>query len=108
FVQDVGGEILESIPGRIRVRLGGRGCSYAGGSNGPLAWVGLGRKLGLVEMDLFLQRADGERNNLLKITVSMRSPQANPSVNPQWRARCEQIYCDLRGYLMGTSGSVSD
>ena len=26
FVQDVGGELIESVPGRIRVRLGGKNC----------------------------------------------------------------------------------
>src|SRR5262249_35731579 len=29
FVQDSGGEVMECVPGRIRVRLGGRGSVYA-------------------------------------------------------------------------------
>jgi serine/threonine-protein kinase len=29
FIQDAGGEVVESVPGRIRVRLGGRGSAYS-------------------------------------------------------------------------------
>ena len=73
FVHDVGGEVIESVPGRIRVRLGGRGSAYVTRNQGPLAWLGLGRKIE-IEMELTLQRADAARENLLHITVAMRSP----------------------------------
>jgi hypothetical protein len=45
---------------------------------------------------------------LLHITVAMRSPKSGDQVNGDWRARCDQIFCDLRGYLLGQSGAVSD
>src|SRR5438876_3004524 len=38
FVQDVGGEVLESLPGVIRVRMGGRGSVYTAGQ-GPFSWL---------------------------------------------------------------------
>jgi serine/threonine protein kinase len=108
FVQDVGGELIESVPGRIRVRLGGRHSVYGAPSQGPLSWLGIGRKTGQIEMELNLQRADPSRESLLHITVALHSPPGNGLSNGEWRARCTQIFCDLRGYLLGQSGSVSD
>jgi serine/threonine-protein kinase len=106
FVHDVGGEVIESVPGRIRVRLGGPGSVYVVRNQGPLAWLGLGRKP-VIDMELTLQRADAARENLLHITVAMRSPKGD-SANGEWRNRCDKIFCDLRGYLLGQSGALSD
>jgi serine/threonine-protein kinase len=108
FVQDVGGEVTESVPGRIRVRLGGRGSVYQPPGAGPLSWLGLGRRAGLIDMELNLERADPARESLLLITVTMRSPAGTPGFNLEWRARCNQVFCDLRGYLMGQSGSLRE
>jgi serine/threonine protein kinase len=103
FVQDVGGEVVESVPGLIRVRLGKTG-TYAG-SGKPLSWLGLGRKAGLIDVELRLQQADPNREGRLHITVLLR-PVHNASLHdPEWRTRCDQVYCDLRAYLMGASGS---
>jgi serine/threonine-protein kinase len=97
FVNDVGGEVVESVPGRIRVRLGGRGSAYA-----VRGWLGLGRKGGLIDMELQLQRPEVARDNQLRITVLLR-PVNGGAADPEWRTRATQIYCDLRGYLMGMS-----
>jgi len=98
FVHDLDGEIVESVPGMIKVRLGGHGSMYAPAHR--LSWLGLGRRNGIIDMELRLHRADPNRDSLLHITVLMRSPhQAYADKN--WRDRCSQIYCDLRGYLMG-------
>jgi serine/threonine-protein kinase len=107
FVNDVGGEVIESIAGLIRVRLGGRGSVYQS-TPGALSWLGLGRKAGLIDMELHLERADPTRESLLHIIVVMRSPTGESAANPEWRARCNHIFCDLRGYLMGQTGSVYD
>lgn len=106
FVQDVCGEVIESVPGRVRVRLGGPGSIYQSGG-GPLSWLGLGRPPGLIEMELDLEPMDTGRENFLHITVTMR-PGHRCRADAEWRARCDRIYCDLRGYLMGQTGSVSD
>jgi serine/threonine-protein kinase len=106
FVSDVGGELMESVPGMIRVRLGGRGSVYQPAGQGPLSWLGFGRRAGLVEMELRLERADPVRESQLRITVTMRSQSGDSALNPEWRARCTQIFCDLRGYLMGQTGQV--
>ncbi len=102
FVLDVGGEVLESVPGLIRVRLGGRGGAYAERA-APMAWLGLGKRPGAIDMELQLQKAELERDNL-HITVVMRSTTGDPPTDPVWRARCDQVFCDLRAYLMGTTG----
>jgi serine/threonine-protein kinase len=103
FVQDSGGEVLECVPGRIRVRLGGRGSVYAPPGNGSISsWLGLTRRATLIEMELNLQRADPSRDSQLRITVTLR-PVNGTASDSDWRSRCGQIYCDLRAYLMGQS-----
>jgi serine/threonine-protein kinase len=98
FVHDAGGEVMESVPGRIRVRLGGRGSAYAAAGLG--SWFGVGRKSGLIDLEMQLQKADPNRDSLLHIVVVLRPAETN-SASPDWRDRCAQIFCDLRGYLMG-------
>lgn len=108
FVQDVGGQVIESVPGRIRVHLGGPRSAYGCISPGPLSWLGIGRKTGLIELELNLQRTDPGRENLLHITVAMRSLHKSDAQSGELRARCNQIFCDLRGYLLGQSGTIGE
>jgi serine/threonine protein kinase len=108
FVQDVGGQVVESVPGRIRVYLGGPRSAYGPRNPGPLSWLGIGRKNGQIEMELNLHRSDPGRENFLHITVAMRALQRGESQSGEWRARCNQIFCDLRGYLLGQSGTVGE
>ncbi len=102
FVNDAGGEVMESVPGRIRVRLGGKGSVYAGSARG--SWFGIVRKADLIDLELQLQKADPTRDSLLHITVVLR-PTEKASAGTDWQDRCAQIYCDLRGYLMGQANA---
>ncbi len=102
FVHDAGGEVMESVPGRIRVRLGGKGSAYAAASAG--SWFGLGRRSGRIDLELQLQKADPSRDSLLRITVVLRPAEA-ASAGPDWRDRCARVFCDLRGYLMGQTNT---
>ncbi|MFO0878726.1 MAG: protein kinase [Gemmataceae bacterium] len=106
FIQDVGGEVVENVPGRISVRLGGKGCAYSTPNRG-LSWFGLGRKPS-IHLELQLTRGEGGRDNQLKITVVFRSPGNDLKTDTAWRAVCTQIYCDLRAYLMGQSNGRVD
>jgi serine/threonine-protein kinase len=108
FVQDVGGEVLESLPGHIRVRLAGGGrLGLAAAQGGPRSWFGLRRRTEEIELNLYLERVDSRQENRVHITVAML-PFANGSNSDNgWRERCNQIFCDLRGYLMGQNGSVN-
>jgi serine/threonine-protein kinase len=108
FVNDVGGEVVESVPGRIAVRLGGRGSVYAvPRAGGTLSWLGLGRRSGAIDVELRLTRTDPQRENQLHITVVFRSSNTDLNADLAWRKLCTQIFCDLRGYLMGQTGAVS-
>ena len=101
FVQDFGGEVLESVPGMIRVRLGARNGPYQAAT--PLSWLGIGRRAGLVDLELVLERINQTQQNLLQITVKMRCPDQSAVASAAWRSRCTQIFCDLRAYLAGAS-----
>jgi serine/threonine-protein kinase len=101
FIQDAGGELVESVPGRIHVRLGGKGSVYVPPGRG-LGWLGL-RRANHIDLELRLQRGDSGRDNQLRITVVFRSP-AGLNADDAWRNLCTQIFCDLRGYLMGQTG----
>src|SRR5262249_20094137 len=105
FVHDAGGELLESVPGRIRVRLGGKGCVYEAPRDNSFTWFGLARKSNYIEMELHLHRPDPQRDNLY-ITVILRPGSRNVSNDDRWRGRCAQIFCDLRGHLMAQNGAT--
>jgi hypothetical protein len=94
------------VPGRIQVRLGGKGSVYAAPRRGTLSWLGLGRKAGQIDVELRLQRADNSRENQLRITVVFGSGHGNSGTDMAWRNLCTQIFCDLRGYLMGQTDTV--
>ncbi len=106
FIQDVGGEVVESVPGRIRVRLGGKGSVYEAPQRGSLSWLGIGLRPTKIEMELRLERPDDTRGSQLRITVVLRPPSPALFGDPSWRRLCTQIFCDLRGYLMGQTGVV--
>jgi serine/threonine-protein kinase len=107
FIHDVGGEVVESVPGRIRVRLGGKGCIYTTPNRG-FSWLGLGRRSGTIDMELRLHRPDTDRDtNQLRITVVLRSPGSDVTGDVAWQSVFTQIFCDLRAYLMGQNGPVS-
>lgn len=99
FVQDVGGELVESVPGRIRIRLGGKHCVYQM-PGGSFTWFGLARRANHIDLELQLNRPDPARDNL-QITIHLRPGGKSTANDEDWRARCNQIYCDLRAYLMG-------
>jgi eukaryotic-like serine/threonine-protein kinase len=104
FIHESGGELVESVPGRINVRLGGKGCVYSAPTGG-LSWLGLGRRP-TIDVTLHLHRADAARDNQLKITVVFRSPGRNISGDAGWRSVCGQVFIDLRAFLMGQNQPV--
>ena len=101
FVHDAGGEVVESVPGLIKVRLGGR-KSQSGG--GPLAWLGLGRRSssGPIDVELHLHHADPKQENRLTVHVLFRPSHPRLLADKVWRQRCGQIFVELRSYLMGS------
>jgi eukaryotic-like serine/threonine-protein kinase len=107
FIQDAGGDVLDSVPGCIRVRLGGRGSAYLAPRRGGLTWLGIGRGSGLFDLEIHLQRPIGGRENQLTVTLVLKPPSDEVSGDLAWRDVCARIFRDLRAYLMGQSGTVS-
>jgi serine/threonine-protein kinase len=105
FVHDVGGRILESAPGLIRVSLGG--SIYSPRPKGPLGWLGITGRNFQIELDLHFRKSGLERAGHINITMAVRAPNSALCSDPDWRARCEQIFVDLRGYLLGSSSNFN-
>ena len=100
FVHDCGGEVLESVPGLIRVRLGKNRTPTS-----SLSWLGFGKKSsGPIDVELHLFRTDAKQDNKLTIHVLFRPTHAPLLGDELWRTRCTQIFCELRAYLMGGGG----
>jgi serine/threonine-protein kinase len=96
FVQDNHGEVLESVPGMIRMRIGGN----ASKSKSAFSWLGIVAKSIVVDIELRLERLNPHQQNLLHITVLMSSPHRKAG-DPAWRERCNEVFCELRSYLAG-------
>ncbi len=91
FVHDCGGEVLESVPGLIRVRLG---------KGGRIPWLGFGRR-SAIEVELHLHRIDPRNENRLTIHVLFRPAHVSQLADEAWRNRVGRIFIELRAYLMG-------
>jgi eukaryotic-like serine/threonine-protein kinase len=103
YVYDAQGEVLESVPGLIRVRLPGGGGSLP---KGRLSWLGFARRPGPILVELRLQQMEGQRENQLHIGVLFRPGDGTPATDLHWRARCVAHYINLRGYLIGQTEPV--
>lgn len=99
FVHDAGGEVIESVPGLIRVRLGGRKTPTAG----PLSWLGLRRSSNVIDVELHLHHNDPTQPNKLTVHVLFRPTHPNLLADRSWRQKCTQVFVELRSYLMGRS-----
>ncbi|MBA4065107.1 MAG: hypothetical protein C0501_15615 [Isosphaera sp.] len=100
FVHDSGGEVVESLPGLVRVRLGSRRTPSGGG----LSWLGLGRRsAGPLDVELHLRHAHPDQENQLTVHVLFRPATAGLLSDAGWKQRCADVFVELRSYLMGRS-----
>ena len=97
FVNDLGGEVVESVPGLIKVRLRERRekKSLFGWMSGRSVADAV-RSTGI---ELHMERRDPGQASKLTITLVMR-PEGGPAT-PDWKNQCDLIARDLRAYLMG-------
>jgi hypothetical protein len=107
FVHDVGGEVVESVPGMIRVRLAEKPVLARSTGSGLFARLGLARKAeeapppNGVEIELHMQKQDAAPGKL-QVTVLLRPEGGHrPADPPAWRARCDALQRELRAYLIG-------
>jgi serine/threonine-protein kinase len=108
FIEDVGGEVVDSEPGLIRVRLldprGSRTVASAG-KGGILSLLGLGRKVladpSFLVLELHMMKKEVEPKNLLEVTVVLPpEKETNLEDEAMRRGFGERICRELRAYLM--------
>lgn len=106
FAEDCGGEIIDSEPGIVRVRLPAPGPpAEAAPARGFLGWLGLGKKRAsgpcFALMELHMANKPGERQTVLEITVTIHPENAAQlPATSEWQEWREQTCRALRGYLM--------
>ena len=100
FVNDLGGVVVESVPGLIKVRLTER-QEKKGGMFGWMSGGGrsVAQAVESTDIELHMERLDPGQTNKLTITLVMR-PRGGPATT-DWKSRCTQITRDLQAYLMG-------
>jgi serine/threonine-protein kinase len=107
FVYDHDGEVIQSQPALIRVRLGTRKHRPKKKPATISALLGLARdeSAALVgqEVELRLQSQDSRQENRLHVTVVFHPPAGITSQDFKWRDRCTKLFCDVRAYLMGNT-----
>ena len=101
FVHDAGGEVVESVPGLVRVRFGSRKSSGS-----TLAWFGLRRASNTIDLELYLHHLDPSNENRLTVQVVFRPSHPSLLSDREWRQRCTQIFVELRSHLMGRSDGL--
>ena len=109
FVDDLKGEVLESEPGLIRLRLGlpsHHGDAPATGST-ILSWFRTVKKPTVttgqepIEMELMLDRPDPSQSRL-HVAVAFHPMKEYPPACPKtWRTRCDKINAMLKQYMGG-------
>jgi serine/threonine protein kinase len=109
FVDDAGGQILESEPGRIRVRIGGEPAASGSGSRSLLGWFGREQssatrskaRTDSLEMVILLNRKGDPQSSRLEVTVCLNPVDGKrPSQPFEWQVRCQKFLDELRAYLM--------
>jgi eukaryotic-like serine/threonine-protein kinase len=100
FVEDLGGEVVDSVPGRIRVQLRERQ------EQGFVSKLGLGVKRTvlrpLIDLELQMEKREVGHLSKLHITATYKPPGGRTqAMMPGWRQKCDQVHRDLQAYLMG-------
>ncbi len=108
FLKDIGGEVSESVPGLIRVRLH-RIREVVPPAPAPGLWARLGfakkpepvREIDWIDMDVYMKTPDPDKPSRLLITIRLRPAEGVPWENAgDWNTWCERIQVDLSAYLM--------
>jgi hypothetical protein len=109
FLSDLGSEVVESLPGLIRVRLSEPGAESAKKKSGLFSLLDRGERnerksavlqtASATDLELRMERRNPNQPSLLTFTLIMRP--LNGLMTVEWRNRCQKIGIDLRAYLMG-------
>ena len=88
YVRDHQAAVLESTKELIRIRIGKAGW-FNRRANGP------------VDLELRLEVRDAKRPNQLNMHVTFVPTHPSLLADDAWRARCTNLFMELRAYLMG-------
>jgi hypothetical protein len=105
FVKEVGGEIIQSVPGYIRVHLFDQQDLIKPPSPRLLGWLGLAEQPPAVPrlaaiMELHLIHKPTPTRQLIGITLRL-VPGPDQEASPRWQPYCDKVFCELRGFLIG-------
>jgi serine/threonine-protein kinase len=109
FLEGIGAEVVDSLPGMIRVRVHRPHPRPAGSTPpSPGLWsrLGFGKKpqpepCDTLDLNVHMEKEAGERQNQLHITLTARLAQTSAFVaEDAWRAWSDQIYREMGAYLM--------
>jgi serine/threonine-protein kinase len=102
FIYDLGGEVVESVPGMIKVQLVEKkkssGSGWFAALRGGTSTTSKSANSG-TDLELHLERLDP--NDTAKLTITLVMRPLNGQVSVEWRNRAEAIGRDLQAYLMG-------
>jgi serine/threonine-protein kinase len=108
FVDDAHGEVVESVPGKIKVKLGQPQCKYhVGPPPAPVkkGWFGGSQpppaSPNLIDMELFMQKPPGQQNLFITVKLKPAPGSTVRKTSADWISCCNNIIKDLKGYLMG-------
>jgi serine/threonine-protein kinase len=100
FVHDLGGEVVESVPGVIRVRVPDAPPPKSGGM---FSWWSSAEPAAATApattIELYMERRDPAQPNKLTITLVIKPNRSLISL--EWHRRCKKLGVDLQSYLMG-------
>jgi hypothetical protein len=109
FVRAEDGEVVESVPGLVRVHLLDRYYVRPDAAGpGLLSWLGLvppppAQPRLLAELTLHLKHKVTDSRRLLNITVRIHPGKDAEPDDPRWRTYCDRLFCNLRAFLMGNA-----
>ncbi|HEY1859425.1 MAG TPA: hypothetical protein VGG61_03680, partial [Gemmataceae bacterium] len=105
FIHDLKGEIVESVPGMIRVYLVENRNGTKESPSGILSWFNSAPATKapssrLTEMRLHMEKKVGGQPNDLALKLVLCEKGGRDANKANWRARCEKIHGDLQAYLI--------
>ena len=107
FLDAASGEVIESVPGLIRVRLPWRKVARPqASSQGFWSRLGFGNQTGPMveiewaEMDVRLEKSATDGSSRLLLTVRLRPAEGAVRETVEWRAWCESLHGNLKAYVM--------
>jgi serine/threonine-protein kinase len=108
FLDSVGGEVVESVPGLVRVQLGWRlTAPRQTAARGRWPWAGFRRatepaaQIEYAHMDVSLDQPAPKQSSQLLLTVRLRPADSDTLKDtPEWRTWCDKLLRNLTAYLM--------